>query len=140
MQSLAAPSHLLPSSTHRQLPPSSSRSTSTSTTTKSNLPSQNPKPQKPTHLPHSLTNPFVLASASAATLLITVTPISSCLPGGGGDNSGGFSGGGWSGGGGSNGGNGSSGNFWEKLFSPRQLLRTITTKTKIGILTGYRPT
>ncbi|MBA0847753.1 hypothetical protein Goshw_022720 [Gossypium schwendimanii] len=109
MQSLAAPSHLLPSSTRRHLPPSPR-----STTIKCHLPSPNPKPQSPIPFLPSLSKPLVLASASAATLLISFTPISILLPGG---NGGGFSGSGGNGGGGG-GSNGGDGNFWEKLFSP----------------------
>ncbi|OMO62004.1 Bacterial surface antigen (D15) [Corchorus capsularis] len=124
MHSFTASSHLLSpsanlsSSGRRQLLPSSSRASSRSTNVKCSLPSQNPKPQKSKSLVHSLGKPIALASATAATLLIRLTPITSLLPGGGGDNfggSGGFSGGG---GGGSGGGDGSGGNFWEELFTP----------------------
>ncbi|KAE8688679.1 Protein TOC75 [Hibiscus syriacus] len=106
MHSLAAHSHLLPSSTRRQWP--SSLASPRPTTIKCLLPSQNPEPRKST----SLSKPLALASAYAATLLIRITPVSTLLGGSGGGNSGG--GGGCS----SGGGDGSSGDFWEKLFAP----------------------
>ncbi|MBA0669151.1 hypothetical protein Goklo_001998, partial [Gossypium klotzschianum] len=73
-------------------------------------------PRNPTPFLRSLSKPVALASASAATLLIRITPIFTLLSGGGGNNCGGSGGGGLSGGGGGN--NGGDGNFWEKLFSP----------------------
>ncbi|KAL4281113.1 hypothetical protein GQ457_03G044720 [Hibiscus cannabinus] len=103
MHSLAAHSRLLPSSTRPQWP------SPRPATVQCLLPSQNPEPPKFA----SLSKPLALAFASAATLLIRTTPVSTLLGGGGG---GGNSGGG--GAGGSGGGDGSSGDFWEKLFSP----------------------
>ncbi|KAK8494043.1 hypothetical protein V6N12_034344 [Hibiscus sabdariffa] len=103
MHSLAAHSCLLPSSTRPQWP------SPRPATVQCLLPSQNPEPPKFA----SLSKPLALAFASAATLLIRTTPVSTLLGGGGG---GGNSGGG--GAGGSGGGDGSSGDFWEKLFSP----------------------
>ncbi|TYH93676.1 hypothetical protein ES332_A13G270100v1 [Gossypium tomentosum] len=119
MHSLVAASLLLPSSTRRQLPPSppsSSRASSRATTIKCRFASGNDEPRNPTSFLRSLSKPVALASASAATLLIRITPIFTLLPGGGGNNCGGSGGGGFSGGGGGN--NGGDGNFWEKLFSP----------------------
>ncbi|MBA0745202.1 hypothetical protein Gogos_007786 [Gossypium gossypioides] len=114
MHSFAAQSHLLPSSIRRQWPASSSRASPGPTNIKCLLPSRNPEPQKPT----SLFRPLALASASAATLFIRITPISTLLSVGGGGYNFGGTGGGGGGGGGSGGGDGSSGNFWEKLFAP----------------------
>ncbi|XP_012445918.1 protein TOC75-3, chloroplastic [Gossypium raimondii] len=114
MHSFAAQSHLLPSSIRRQWPASSSRASPRPTKIKCLLPSRNPEPQKPT----SLFRPLALASASAATLFIRITPISTLLSVGGGEYNFGGTGGGGGGGGGSGGGDGSSGNFWEKFFAP----------------------
>ncbi|KAA3489640.1 protein TOC75-3, chloroplastic-like [Gossypium australe] len=114
MHSFAAQSHLLPSSIRRQWSASSSRASPRPTNIKCLLPSRNPEPQKPT----SLFRPLALASASAATLFIRITPISTLLSVGGGGYNFGGTGGGGGGGGGSGGGDGSSGNFWEKFFAP----------------------
>ncbi|KAL4323724.1 hypothetical protein GQ457_11G019550 [Hibiscus cannabinus] len=135
MLSLAATSHLLPSSTRRRklLPSSSSSSRDFSpraTSIKCDFASQNDKPQKPTSLLHSFSKPLALASASAAaTLLIRITHIPTLLHGGDGGNNGG---GGFSGGGGGhNGGDGSSGgNFWEKLFSPSPAIADDNNQTQ----------
>ncbi|KAE8666707.1 Protein TOC75 [Hibiscus syriacus] len=115
MHSLAARSHLLPSSTRRQWP--SSRASPRPTTIKCLLPSQNPELRKSTPLSKSL----ALASASAATLLIRITPVSTLLGGGGGGNSGGN---------GSGGGDGSSGGFWEKLFLPSPAIADDNNQTQ----------
>ncbi|MBA0879917.1 hypothetical protein Goshw_014263 [Gossypium schwendimanii] len=114
MHSFAAQSYLLPYSIRRQWPASSSRSSPRPTNIKCLLPSRNPEPQKPA----SLFRPLALASASAATLFIRITPISTLLSVGGGGYNFGGTGGGGGGGGGSGGGDGSSGNFWEKFFAP----------------------
>ncbi|XP_022752712.1 LOW QUALITY PROTEIN: protein TOC75-3, chloroplastic-like [Durio zibethinus] len=145
MHSYAASLHLLnpstnlSSTTSRRLPPSSSSSSLASrrsTSIKCHLPSQNPKPQRLSSFLHSFSKPFVLASASAATLLIRISPISTRLPGGGGDNfggsgggNGGFSSGGDGGGAGSGGGDGS-GNFWEKIFSPSPAIADDNNQTQ----------
>ncbi|GMI92171.1 MODIFIER OF ARG1 1, translocon at the outer envelope membrane of chloroplasts 75-III [Hibiscus trionum] len=117
MHSLAAHSNLFHSSIRRKW--SSSRASPRPITMKCSF----PEPRKST----SLFKPLVLASASAATLLIRITPVSTLLGGGGGGHSGGSGGGG---GGGSGGGDGSSGDFWERFFSPSPAIADDNNQTQ----------